>query len=106
LFSKRAVASREDAGELARLPGTRGLDHLSQLLRDFTVYYDEYRGHTALGGAIPSVIHRGGQRIRPGKLAKALPPNIERRLYPDALITAYRRVPFLARTCSATSHHL
>ena len=75
---------------LRRVPVIRGLDHLSQLLHDFEIYYNEYRGHTKLGGAVPSVIHRGGQWIKPEKSAKAVPANIERRIFPDTQITAYR----------------
>jgi transposase InsO family protein len=75
---------------LKRVPVIRGLDHLDQLLRDFAVYYNEYRGHATLGGAVPSVIHRGEQWAKPEKSAKALPPNIERRVFPDTQITAYR----------------
>ena len=75
---------------LKHVPGIRGLDHLSQLLSDFAVYYNEYRGHATLGGAVPSVIHSGQQWTKPEKSAKALPPNIERRFFPDTQITAYR----------------
>ena len=75
---------------LKRVPVIRGLDHLAQLLRDFAVYYNEYRGHATLGGAVPAVIHRGEQWTKPAKSAKTLPPNIERRLFPDTQITAYR----------------
>ena len=75
---------------LRRVPIIRGLDHLSQLLQDFEIYYNEYRGHTKLGGAVPSVIHRGDHWAKPEKSAKMLPPNIERRVFPDTQITAYR----------------
>ncbi|HUW10279.1 MAG TPA: DDE-type integrase/transposase/recombinase [Anaerolineae bacterium] len=75
---------------LKRVPVIRGLDHLDQLLRDFALYYNEYRGHTTLGGAVPSLIHRGEQWTKPEKSAKALPPNVERRVFPDTQITAYR----------------
>jgi transposase InsO family protein len=75
---------------LKRVPVIRGLDHLSQLLRDFALYYNEYRGHTTLGGAVPSLIHRGGQWTKPAKSAKALPGSIERRFFPDTQLTAYR----------------
>ena len=68
----------------------RGLDHLGLLLQDFAVYYNEYRGHTTLGGALPSVIHRGEQWSRPAKSAKAVPANVERRVFRDTQITAYR----------------
>ena len=75
---------------LHRVPVIRGLDHLEQLLRDFTVYYNEYRGHATLGGALPAVIHRGEQWTRPEKSAKAIPANVERRVFADTRITAYR----------------
>jgi transposase InsO family protein len=75
---------------LKRVPVIRGFDHLSLLLQNFEVYYNEYRGHTTLGGAVPSVIHRGEQWTKPEKSAKTLPPNIERRLFPDTQIIAYR----------------
>ena len=75
---------------LKRVPVIRGLDHLSQLIGDFAVYYNEYRGHTTLGGALPSVIHRGEQWAKPAKSAKALPSTVERRVFADTRITAYR----------------
>ena len=68
----------------------RDLDHLYQLLQDSRIYYNEYRGHAALGGAVPSVIHRGGQWTKPARSAKTLPPNVQRRIFADAQITAYR----------------
>ncbi len=75
---------------LRRVPVLRRLDHLAQLLRDFTVYYNEYRGHARLVGAVPSLIHRGEQWTKPEKSAKTLPPNVERRVFADTQITAYR----------------
>jgi putative transposase len=75
---------------LKRVPVIRGLDHLGQLLRDFAIYYNEYRGHATLGGAVPSMIHRGEQWTRPEKSAKTLPPNVERRIFGDTQIIGYR----------------
>ena len=75
---------------LRRVPVIRGLDHLSRLLQDFEIYYNEYRGHATLGGAIPSVIHGGEQWHKPEKPAKTLPVNLERRVFFDTQITAYR----------------
>jgi putative transposase len=75
---------------LKRVPAIRGLHHLSQVLRDFETYYNEYRGHTTLDGGIPAVIHRGEQWTRPARSAKTLPPNIGRRIFSDTQITAYR----------------
>ena len=75
---------------LRHVPVIRGLDHLEQLLHDFEIYYNEYRGHTKLSGALPSVIHRGQQWNKPEKSAKTLPVNVERRVFADTQITAYR----------------
>jgi transposase InsO family protein len=75
---------------LRRVPVIRGMDHLSRLLDDFEVYYNAYRGHMTLGGALPAVIHRGEQWIKPERSAKMLPATIERRVFTDAGITAYR----------------
>ena len=43
-----------------------------------------------LGGATPDVIHRGVYWERPDRLAKTLPPRIERRHFADAKATAFR----------------
>jgi transposase InsO family protein len=75
---------------LRRVPVIRGLDHLSRLLREFEVYYNAYRGHTTLGGAVPEVIHRGEQWIKPEKSARNVPAGIERRVFTETQITAYR----------------
>jgi putative transposase len=75
---------------LRRVPVIRGLDHLSQLCDDFTEYYNAWRGHSTLGGAVPSVIHRGELWQRPDRSAKTLPGAIQRRLFPEARVTAFR----------------
>jgi len=66
------------------------VDHLGELLGDFVLWHNDYRGHATLGGAVPAVIHRGEQWTRPEKSTKALPGNVERRFFPDTQITAYR----------------
>lgn len=73
------------------MPLICGIDHLDQLLRDFEVCCNECRRHTKLGEAIPSIIHRGGQWKKPDRSARTLPANLERRVFPDTQITAYRR---------------
>jgi len=75
---------------LKRVPVIRGLDHLSQLLHAFEIYYNEYRGHATLGGAIPSAVHRGEEWRKPEKPSKTLPVNVECRVFADTQITAYR----------------
>jgi transposase InsO family protein len=75
---------------LRRIPVIRGLDHLSQLLHDFSEYYNQWRGHSTIGGAVPAVIHRGEAWQRPDRSAKTLPGAIERRFFPDTRVTAFR----------------
>ena len=87
--TERAIRTLKDEW-LRRVPVLRGLDHLRQLLQDFAVYYNDYRGHSRLGGAVPALVHRGEQWTRPEKSAKTVPAAIERRLFADARITAYR----------------
>jgi transposase InsO family protein len=75
---------------LRRVPVIRRMDHLTGLLDDFEVYYNAYRAHMTLGGALPAVIHSGVQWSKPDKSAKMLPATVERRVFADAAITAYR----------------
>jgi transposase InsO family protein len=75
---------------LARVPLIRGVDHLSGLLADFVVYYNSWRPHTTLKGAVPELIHAGHQWSVPPETAKTVPTNIERRFFPETRITAYR----------------
>jgi transposase InsO family protein len=78
---------------LNRVALIRGIDHLCGLLDDLGVYYSTYRGHTTLSGAPPAVTYRGEQWSRPPQTAKMLPVAIERRVFPDVNITAYRLAP-------------
>jgi transposase len=75
---------------LNHAPVLRGFDHLVVLLADFERYYNHYRGHSTLGGAPPAVIHQGQQWLKPPHSAKVLPLAIERRVFADTRVTAYR----------------
>jgi transposase InsO family protein len=75
---------------LRRVPVIRGLDHLSQLLEEFSEYYNEWRGHSTIGGAVPSAIHRGAVWERPDRAAKTVSGIIQQRSFPDVRVTAFR----------------
>jgi len=75
---------------LRRVPVIRGLDHLGQLLADFTYYYNSWRPHSTLKGAVPDLIHAGQEWSAPPRTAKTVPAHIERRLFPETRITALR----------------
>ena len=75
---------------LRRVPIIRGMDHLSQLLDEFSEYYNEWRGHSTIGGAVPSVIHCGAVWERPDRAAKTVSGLVEQRSFPDVRVTASR----------------
>lgn len=75
---------------LGRVPVISGLDHLKNLQEDFALYYNIYRGHTTVGGAVPEVTHRGEQWNKLEKSAKTSLATIERRVFADTAIIAYR----------------
>ena len=54
------------------------------------LWYNDCRGHMTLGGALPGSLHRGEKWDKPDRSARARPPNVERRFFPDVRITAYR----------------
>ena len=75
---------------LTRVPVIKGLDYLSQLLLDFADYYDSWRPHSTLKGAVPELIHAGQHWSVPPKTAKTVPAHIERRFFPETRGTAFR----------------
>jgi transposase InsO family protein len=75
---------------LKRVPVIKGLDHLHALLADFACYYNCWRPHSTLEGAVPNLIHAGEQWSVPPKTAKTVPGNIERRFFPETRISGFR----------------
>ena len=75
---------------LRRVAVIKGLDHLGQLLADFACYYNRWRPHTTLNGAVPALIHAGQQWSVPPKTAKTVPARIDRRPFPETRITGFR----------------
>jgi len=75
---------------LKRVPLIKGLDHLQALLADFACYYNSWRPHSTLNGAVPQVIHARQQWLAPPKTAKTAPTNIERRFFAEVHITGFR----------------
>ncbi len=75
---------------LKRVLMLKGLDHVHTLLADFACYYNSWRPHSALKGAVPDLIHAGQQWSVPPKTAKTVPAHIERRFFPETRITGFR----------------
>ena len=74
---------------LARVPIIRGLDHLGELLADFAVYYNDYRGHRRLDGATPASRYLGRNWQKPDRFAKRLAGPIRLRRFREQRITVY-----------------
>jgi len=74
---------------LARVPLIRGLDHLSGLLADFAVYYNQCRGHRRFDGATPSMVYEGRHWEKPERSAKTLQAPIRVRHFAEPRITVY-----------------
>ncbi len=75
---------------LRRVPVIRGIDHLELLLAEFACYYNSWRPHTTLTGAVPDLVHTGQHWQKPARTAKAVPDHIERHFFPETRITAFR----------------
>jgi len=75
---------------LRRVPVIRGLDHLEILLADFVCYYNSWRPHTTLKGAVPELIHAGQEWSAPARTAKTVPAHVERRFFPETRVTGFR----------------
>ncbi len=75
---------------LRRVPVIKGLDHLQALLADFTCYYNSWRPHMTLDGAVPELIHAGQHWRKPPRTAKAIPARIQRQFFPETRVTAFR----------------
>ncbi|MCJ7751000.1 MAG: integrase core domain-containing protein [Armatimonadetes bacterium] len=75
---------------LRRVPVIKGLDHLEALLADFACYYNSWRPHMTLDGAVPELIHAGQHWRKPPRTAKRVPARIERRFFPETRVTGFR----------------
>lgn len=75
---------------LRRVPVIKGLAHLEILLAEFACYYNSWRPHTTLEGAVPERIHAGEHWQKPARTAKAVPAHTERHFSPETRVTAFR----------------
>lgn len=75
---------------LQRVPVLKGINHLRTLLAEFEQYYNGWRGHTTLGGAMPDLIHSGVEWQRPDRSAKKVPRTVERRVFASTRLMAFR----------------
>ena len=75
---------------LKRVPLIRGFDHLKFLCNQFENWYNAWRPHMALDGLRPDGLYYGHKLDKPKRNAKTVLGNIERHIFRDTRLTAYR----------------
>ncbi len=74
---------------LRRVPLLKGFSHLSRLGSEFSLWYNAFRPHTALGGARPDDLYFSHPFKPPGKTDKLVPPSVRRHRFTESGVTAY-----------------
>jgi len=72
------------------VPLIKGFDHLALLCSEFQSWYNSWRRHMALEGLRPDDLYYSRKPETPDRKAKTAPGNIERHVFPETRLTAYR----------------
>ena len=75
---------------LKRVPLIKRFDHLTSLCTEFESWYNTWRPHMALEGFRPDDLYYSRNRQMPERDAKTVPDNIERHVFTETRLTAYR----------------
>jgi len=75
---------------LQRVPIIKGLDHLTLLCTEFGSWYNTWRPHMTLEGLRPDDLYYSHQPEKPKRDAKTVPDNVERHVFAETRLTAYR----------------
>lgn len=75
---------------LERVPIIKGVDHLTSLCTEFESWYNAWRPHMTLEGLRPDDLYYDRKPDKPKPHAKTLPSNIERHVFAETQLTAYR----------------
>ena len=75
---------------LKRVPLIKGFDHLALLCGEFENWYNAWRPHMTLEGLRPDDLYYNRKSEKPSRDAKAIPDNIERHVFAETRLTAYR----------------
>ena len=71
-------------------PPHQGFDHLTLLCNEFEIWYNTWRPHMTLKGLRPNDLYYSRKPETPNRKVKTVPGNIERHVFPETRITAYR----------------
>jgi len=72
------------------VPIIKGFDHLMSLCTEFESWYNIWRPHMTLEGFRPDDLYYNRKAEAPKPDAKTVPGNIERRIFAETRVTAYR----------------
>jgi transposase InsO family protein len=75
---------------LKRVSLIKGIDHLTELCKDFELWYNRWRPHMTLDGLRPDDVYFNNKPDKPERNAKTVPCNIERHYFHHTRITGYR----------------
>jgi putative transposase len=75
---------------LKHVPLLKGFDHLTLLCTEFESWYNAWRPHMTLEGLRPDDLYYDRKHEKPKRDAKAVPDNIERHVFAETRLTAYR----------------
>ncbi len=75
---------------LKHVPIIRGFDHLMSLCIEFESWYNIWRPHMTLEGFRPDDLYYSRKPETPKRNAKTVPTNIERHVFAETRLTAYR----------------
>ncbi len=72
------------------VPLIKGFDHLTSLCIEFESWYNTWRPHMTLEGCRPDDLYYSHKPEMPKRNAKTVPSNIERHVFIETRLTAYR----------------
>ena len=75
---------------LKRVAIIKGIDHLSQLCREFEAWYNSWRPHMTLEGLRPDDLYYDRKPEKPKRDSKTVPCHIEQHLFRETRVTGYR----------------
>jgi len=75
---------------LKRVPLIKGFDHLTLLCTEFQNWYNAWRPHMTLEGLRPDDFYYQRKPEMPKRDAKTVPGNVERHVFAETPLTAYR----------------
>jgi len=75
---------------LKRVPLVKGFDHLTLLCTKFESWYNAWRPHMTLEGFRPDDLYYSCKPETPKRDAKSVPSHIERHVFAETRLTAYR----------------